>query len=126
MCFFVLIRKFPQNSFYVAYSNHFEQTHKPGSNICSQPKIGTVISCPRLRCIKCDHLVLRAKGYIWNDKIANYLFFRLNMPDTQKLKKALIKKLNAACYCCQCQYISIHKESQNCFIDWHCSGHSFN
>lgn len=61
------------------------------------------------------------------DKTVNYLFFRNNHPDYDKLKKSLKPCIGGAAYCCQCSWYNI-KNSDNTIsipseLKWHCGGH---
>ena len=85
--------------------------------------------CEHIRCLKCDHLVMLLTGHKWADS-ADYLFFRLNFPNRQKLNSRLLKDAQFSCYACQCQHININisKPSETARIDeiskeWQCCGH---
>jgi hypothetical protein len=73
--------------------------------------IGTNTSqraCDRLRCTACDFWIVSYNDYMW-DKSCNYLFFRNNMPDFQKLKTKLVKKKGARAYACQCSWRTVEE-----------------
>ncbi|KAM8911039.1 cilia- and flagella-associated protein 418 isoform 1-T1 [Lycaon pictus] len=68
--------------------------------------IGTNTSqraCDRLRCVACDFRVVSYDDYMW-DQSCDYLFFRNNMPEFQKLRTKLVKKPGARAYACQCSW----------------------
>ena len=46
-------------------------------------------TCDNLRCIGCDFSVLQFRGKKWHDE-ADYMFFRNNMPNPQKLAVMLL------------------------------------
>lgn len=48
-------------------------------------------SCDQLRCTSCDFHVIWFDDRIWHSR-SDYLFFRNNVPDHEKLKKYLIRK----------------------------------
>ncbi|XP_041845210.1 protein C8orf37 homolog [Melanotaenia boesemani] len=62
-------------------------------------------SCDHLRCISCDFRVLTFDDYEW-DASCDYLFFRNNMPDRQKLRTKLKKRRGLRAYACQCSWLS--------------------
>ncbi|XP_019469703.1 protein C8orf37 homolog isoform X1 [Meleagris gallopavo] len=71
--------------------------------------IGTNISkrtCDQLRCTACDFRVSLFNDYIW-DQSCDYLFFRNNMPELNKLRAKMIKKKGSRAYACQCSWRSI-------------------
>ncbi|XP_052559280.1 cilia- and flagella-associated protein 418 [Tympanuchus pallidicinctus] len=71
--------------------------------------VGTNISkrtCDQLRCTACDFRVSLFNDYIW-DQSCDYLFFRNNMPDLNKLRAKMIKKKGSRAYACQCSWRSI-------------------
>ncbi|KAJ8411653.1 hypothetical protein AAFF_G00164610 [Aldrovandia affinis] len=77
-----------------------------GSSIPSG--VGTSISqraCSQLRCTSCDFRVTSFDDHVW-DLSCDYLFFRNNMPDCQKLRAKLRRKRNARAYACQCSWHS--------------------
>uniref|UniRef100_A0A4W3GTE4 Cilia- and flagella-associated protein 418 n=1 Tax=Callorhinchus milii TaxID=7868 RepID=A0A4W3GTE4_CALMI len=90
--------------------------------------IGTNISprtCDQLRCTACDFKVVTIDDYEW-DKSCDYLFFRNNMPDLNKLKGKLLKRRGGRAYACQCTWRSIQdltdlKGDQQ--IRWVCGRH---
>ncbi|XP_028281839.1 cilia- and flagella-associated protein 418 [Parambassis ranga] len=62
-------------------------------------------SCDQLRCISCDFWVLMFDDHEW-DPSCDYLFFRNNMPDRQKLRSKLKKRRGLRAYACQCSWFS--------------------
>ncbi|XP_066572043.1 cilia- and flagella-associated protein 418 isoform X1 [Amia ocellicauda] len=72
--------------------------------------VGTSISqraCSRLRCTSCDFRLATFDDHEW-DPSCDYLFFRNNMPDCQKLKAKLLRKRGTRAYACQCSWRSVH------------------
>ncbi|XP_004697523.1 cilia- and flagella-associated protein 418 isoform X1 [Echinops telfairi] len=90
--------------------------------------IGTNISqraCDRLRCIACDFRIVSYNDYMW-DTSCDYLFFRNNMPEFQKLKTKLVQKKGARAYACQCSWRTIEEltDLQNDHqLRWVCGKH---
>ncbi|XP_028985334.1 cilia- and flagella-associated protein 418 [Betta splendens] len=62
-------------------------------------------SCDRLRCTSCDFQVLSFDDCEW-DPSSDYLFFRNNVPDRQKLRAKLNKRRGSRAYACQCAWFS--------------------
>nr|XP_055159431.1 cilia- and flagella-associated protein 418 isoform X2 [Nyctereutes procyonoides] len=60
-------------------------------------------ACDRLRCVACDFRVVSYDDCMW-DQSCDYLFFRNNMPEFQKLRTKLVKKPGARAYACQCSW----------------------
>ncbi|GMH79747.1 hypothetical protein TL16_g08256 [Triparma laevis f. inornata] len=87
--------------------------------------------CPRMRCTQCNFLVCRFTDKEW-EKDVDYIFFRNNSPDEQKLKVKYVDKEGSAAYCCQCNWISateLKKVSQVKSgsykeLRWVCAGHA--
>lgn len=48
-------------------------------------------ACDRLRCTSCDLHVIFFDDYSWHSR-SDYLFFRNNVPDFERLKKNLVRK----------------------------------
>ncbi|XP_043117755.1 protein C8orf37 homolog isoform X2 [Puntigrus tetrazona] len=70
--------------------------------------VGTSVSqraCNRLRCTSCDFSVMVFEDQEW-DSSCDYLFFRNNMPDHNKLKAKLRRKKGGRAYACQCSWHS--------------------
>ncbi|XP_034003998.1 protein C8orf37 homolog [Trematomus bernacchii] len=62
-------------------------------------------SCDQLRCTSCDFRVLMFDDCEW-DPSCDYLFFRNNMPERQKLGSRLRRRRGQRSYACQCSWIS--------------------
>ncbi|KAL0984853.1 hypothetical protein UPYG_G00149470 [Umbra pygmaea] len=70
--------------------------------------LGTAVSqrsCDQLRCISCDFRVAMFDDHEW-DPSCDYLFFRNNMPDRQKLRVKLKRRRGYRAYSCQCSWYS--------------------
>ncbi|KAM8810425.1 cilia- and flagella-associated protein 418 [Eudromia elegans] len=71
--------------------------------------IGTNTSkrtCDQLRCTACDFRVSLYNDYKW-DPSCDYLFFRNNMPDLNKLRAKMIRKKGSRAYACQCSWRAV-------------------
>ncbi|XP_069777912.1 cilia- and flagella-associated protein 418 isoform X2 [Narcine bancroftii] len=82
-------------------------------------------TCDQLRCTTCDFRVITLDDYEW-DKSCNYIFFRNNMPDLNKLKGKAVRKSGARAYACQCSWSSIQnltdlRDEQH--LRWVCGKH---
>ena len=78
-----------------------------------------------MRCIKCDHAVLRFPNSKWN-KSVDYLFFRNNIKIEPNLKKELTTSTGYCAFCCQCTWISVKDEidlEHQSQKKWVCGGH---
>ncbi|XP_064865268.1 cilia- and flagella-associated protein 418-like [Oncorhynchus nerka] len=62
-------------------------------------------SCDQLKCISCDFRVAMFDDHEW-DPSCDYLFFRSNMRDCQKLRAKLRRRKGARVYACQCSWHS--------------------
>eukprot|EP01083_Nonionella_stella_P023753 65701_1 len=106
------------------------------SKICAQLRLISMTNlhdyCRQIRCLNCDHIVMLFHEYKWDNRSVDYLFFRLNFPNKEKLKQKLVKDSNYCCYCCQCQYININlstsqpsssKLKNTILAQWQCCGH---
>ncbi|XP_063054015.1 cilia- and flagella-associated protein 418 isoform X2 [Engraulis encrasicolus] len=60
-------------------------------------------ACDQLRCISCDFRIASFDDYEW-DSTCDYLFFRNNMPDCQRLRAKLRRCKGARAYACQCSW----------------------
>ncbi|XP_059195215.1 cilia- and flagella-associated protein 418 [Centropristis striata] len=70
--------------------------------------VGTATSkraCDQLRCTSCDFRLLMFDDCEW-DLSCDYLFFRNNMPDRQKLRAKLKRRRGFRAYACQCSWFS--------------------
>ncbi|XP_046842239.1 cilia- and flagella-associated protein 418-like isoform X2 [Xenia sp. Carnegie-2017] len=82
-------------------------------------------SCDQLRCTACDFQVFSFDDYKWHSS-CDYLFFRNNIPDFEKLKVNLIQKRGSRAYACQCSWRSItHIENieNDTGLKWVCGKH---
>ncbi|XP_038664908.1 protein C8orf37 homolog isoform X2 [Scyliorhinus canicula] len=82
-------------------------------------------TCDQLRCTTCDFRVITLDDYEWN-KSCDYLFFRNNMPDLDKLKVKTLSRIGTRAYACQCSWRSIQnladlREEQE--LRWVCGRH---
>lgn len=82
--------------------------------------------CDNLRCSSCDFKVNRYIDKNWTSSV-NYLFFRNNFPDYDKLKCNLRPCKGGAAYACQCSWFNV-KDSDKIInippeLKWHCGGH---
>lgn len=66
---------------------------------------------PHFHCMGCDFQILRAEEFVWSDDV-EYLFFRNNYPQFDKLKRGLLRRGNSVAYCCQCSWksASVHSD----------------
>ncbi|XP_071824678.1 cilia- and flagella-associated protein 418-like [Apostichopus japonicus] len=65
-------------------------------------------ACDQLRCTSCDFKVVFYDNVQW-DNTCDYLFFRNNVPDYQRLCSKLKKKKGSRAYACQCTWRSVTK-----------------
>lgn len=124
-------------------SDIFDPICETGSTVCSTVKLANDIGdsetssinqeinhCRRIHCLNCDHIVLRCPNHKWNND-CDYLFFRLNVPNYEKLSKKLSFDSDYCAYACQCQWISV-KQKHDISISikdtqiqtWQCSSHA--
>lgn len=66
--------------------------------------------------------------HIWDPSI-DYMFFRNNMPNVDKLSTKLVYNDGSTAYCCQCQWHSEKDEKQLTIGNlnepkWICAGHN--
>lgn len=88
-------------------------------------------ACNRIRCTSCDFEVVRFAGASWRSE-ADYLFFRLNMPNAARLN-TMLNRADADCsaYSCQCRWLTVGALSPLSAFDkpgapaprWVCGGH---
>ncbi|PRP77968.1 hypothetical protein PROFUN_14072 [Planoprotostelium fungivorum] len=82
--------------------------------------------CNSLRCIGCDFKVSNFPGYEWREG-TDYLFFRNNFPDFDKLKVQLITNRASSAFACQCTWKSQKNltsvKSFGPEVKWVCGGH---
>lgn len=84
-------------------------------------------ACDRLRCLNCNFEAIQFSGYKWSSEV-DYMFFRNNMPNRQKLGTHLVECSSSVAYCCQCSWISSEEElvlspGQQDKPQWVCAGH---
>eukprot|EP00741_Cyanophora_paradoxa_P021671 tig00000241_g20917.t1 len=82
-------------------------------------------TCSNLRCTKCDWRVSSFEG-VWHQR-CDYMFFRNNMPDYEKLRVNLIPKPGHLAYSCQCTWRSVSSAEQldpYGEVRWVCGGHA--
>jgi hypothetical protein len=60
---------------------------------------------PGFQCTGCDFQVLRIENYIWGTGV-EYMFFRNNYPNVQKMRPQLVPRKDCCAYCCQCSWKS--------------------
>jgi hypothetical protein len=60
---------------------------------------------PGFQCTACDFQVLRVENVIWSSAV-EYMFFRNNYPNVQKLRQQLVTRKDCCAYCCQCSWKS--------------------
>ncbi|GCB67348.1 cilia- and flagella-associated protein 418 isoform X1 [Scyliorhinus torazame] len=117
-------------------SGHSAPSQTKGRKCCpvylggssAPPGLGTNTSqrtCDQLRCTTCDFRVITLDDYEWN-KSCDYLFFRNNMPDLNKLKVKTLSRKGTRAYACQCSWRSIQnlanlREEQE--LRWVCGRH---
>lgn len=83
-------------------------------------------SCDNLLCKKCDIKIKIRKNEKWKAN-CDYLFFRSNFGNPEKLKIGILKKFGFSSYHCGCIGVSIDKpvfikKLNN--INWICCGHN--
>ncbi|XP_033856591.2 cilia- and flagella-associated protein 418 isoform X2 [Acipenser ruthenus] len=78
-------------------------SHSASSSSCH---VASRKTCNQLRCTACDFRVATFDDYEW-DQSSDYLFFRNNMPDSNKLKAKLVRRRGTRAYACQCSWRSI-------------------
>lgn len=83
--------------------------------------------CDKLRCTSCDFNVVILNEYEWQGD-CDYLFFRNNIPDFDKLKCKLRRKRGCCAYACQCSWRSVTQLTELWSSDpqlkWVCGKHS--
>ncbi|XP_026172464.1 cilia- and flagella-associated protein 418 isoform X2 [Mastacembelus armatus] len=82
-------------------------------------------SCDQLRCISCDFRVLMFDDCEW-DSSCDYLFFRNNVPDRQKLRAKLKRSRGVRAYACQCSWFSCSEPTDlqdQAQLRWVCGKH---
>eukprot|EP00050_Salpingoeca_kvevrii_P003324 m.221710 g.221710 ORF g.221710 m.221710 type:complete len:169 (+) comp10811_c1_seq4:319-825(+) len=82
--------------------------------------------CDKLRCTACDFKVCIFDDYRWSDE-CQYLFFRNNIPDFDKLKPMLHNAPGTRAYACQCSWMSVDDQTELQYTEslkWVCGKHS--
>ncbi|KAL5260969.1 hypothetical protein ACHWQZ_G006867 [Mnemiopsis leidyi] len=84
------------------------------------------VSCPNIRCMKCDCGVVCFNDFDWDGNI-EYLFLRNNYPDFERLKSRLKPVKGVFAYACQCNSVSVNKQtsvnSVKNSLKWFCGSH---
>jgi hypothetical protein len=85
-------------------------------------------ACDNLRCLSCNFKVQFFIGKEWNETAVDYMFFRNNALNEQKLSAQLIQSSDDTAYCCQCTWTKVNGERtliQGASGDpqWTCAGH---
>lgn len=83
-------------------------------------------SCDKLRCTSCDFDVVMFDNFEWHQD-CDYLFFRNNVPDFQRLKSKLTTKKGYRAYACQCTWRSVTHPTEvqlDPKLKWVCGKHS--
>ena len=61
------------------------------------------------------------------DSTVDYMHFRQNTPDFDKLSTKLVSLNDSAAYCCQCSYLSANKHEKvkqaKSSLNWVCAKH---
>ncbi|KAL2084516.1 hypothetical protein ACEWY4_020034 [Coilia grayii] len=81
--------------------------------------------CDQLRCISCDFRIASFDDQEW-DSTCDYLFFRNNMPDCQRLRAKLKKCKGARAYACQCSWhtaVALTDLRAQAQLRWVCGKH---
>ncbi|XP_066540246.1 cilia- and flagella-associated protein 418 [Hoplias malabaricus] len=90
--------------------------------------VGTSVTqraCDQLRCTSCDFRVAMFDDHEW-DSSCDYLFFRNNMPDRNKLRAKLKRRQGARAYACQCSWhsaITLSELRHTPQLKWVCGQH---
>nr|XP_032830350.1 protein C8orf37 homolog isoform X2 [Petromyzon marinus] len=80
-------------------------------------------ACDRLHCTVCDFRVVTFDNMEWHHS-CDYLFFRNNMPDVEKLRARLVRRLGTRAYACQCSWRSVQEPTEpGSNLRWVCSKH---
>ncbi|XP_075908207.1 cilia- and flagella-associated protein 418 isoform X1 [Petromyzon marinus] len=79
-------------------------------------------ACDRLHCTVCDFRVVTFDNMEWHHS-CDYLFFRNNMPDVEKLRARLVRRLGTRAYACQCSWRSVQEPTEpGSNLRWVCTG----
>jgi len=87
-------------------------------------------TCARMRCTTCSFIVCAFDGKRWAAD-ADYIFFRNNTPNEQKLSAKIEVDGKKRAYCCQCNWIAAEditkvqaaKNQGQKELRWVCAGH---
>ena len=93
-----------------------------GPNIC---KVGGLPrkECKNLICRSCGIRVLKFDGYEWDEDKINYLFFRSNFGDFERLKKGMLYSPEKSVYSCGCKGVTVKNGLKiESYEDWNCTG----
>ena len=91
------------------------------------------VACDNLRCLQCNFQVKTFLDVTWDHDV-DYMFFRNNMPNDDKLSANLRAHVGAAAYCCQCSWDTlgvngVDEKSINASgggaLQWVCCGHGY-
>lgn len=61
-------------------------------------------------CIGCDFQVLVCEDCVWTEEV-DYMFFRNNYPNIERLRRCLVPQEGCRAYCCQCSWKSARSVS---------------
>jgi hypothetical protein len=88
------------------------------------------VACDQLLCSQCNFRIVTFFNYVWDTNV-EYMFFRNNMPNTERLSEKLVRDDNSVAYCCQCHWISEKNDKilnlnqmNNSDPKWICTGHA--
>ncbi|XP_017333284.1 cilia- and flagella-associated protein 418 isoform X2 [Ictalurus punctatus] len=96
------------------------------STACGVGTSVTQKACDQIRCTSCDFRVVMFDDQEW-DSSCDYLFFRNNMPDCNKLRVKLKRRQGARAYACQCSWHSAFMLSELRHVPklkWICGQHT--
>eukprot|EP00602_Paraphysomonas_sp_CaronLab_P010459 CAMPEP_0185026396 /NCGR_PEP_ID=MMETSP1103-20130426/10502_1 /TAXON_ID=36769 /ORGANISM="Paraphysomonas bandaiensis, Strain Caron Lab Isolate" /LENGTH=336 /DNA_ID=CAMNT_0027559961 /DNA_START=94 /DNA_END=1104 /DNA_ORIENTATION=+ len=100
-----------------------------GSATARGPKTSAFskLACDNLRCLQCNFEVMQFPERTWGSGV-DYMFFRNNVPNVQKLSAELCIQSNSMAYCCQCRWLSAENEvvistGNSSQPQWVCAGH---
>ena len=91
------------------------------------------VACDNLRCLQCNFQVKTFIDASWEADV-DYMFFRNNMPNDDKLSTKLRAYIGAAAYCCQCSWDTLGingvdektlNPSGGGALQWVCCGHGY-
>ena len=82
-------------------------------------------SCSNVRCTACDFAIVNFVDSSWSSSV-DYLFFRNNMPEKDKLRARLKSSPGTIAYACQCKwrsFSSLVNISEDTELKWVCGRH---